>query len=370
MESVLSKHVLQFSQKSPRIVLGIRRGKCIFCKKDYSKDLFNSKAHAISESLYNKSIFHYNECNDCNNKFNGIEREFSSLIEIDKSLLSMHGKGGVAQTNLSKIENESRITFNKNYKIPILNNANPDGGCLSINKENGDTIIKNIRNTYYNTNIFKCLTKYALSIMPMELIEEYSILTRFVLQGIALPYPMGYYCFTDESLSNNTEESVPVTCSFNSYMFIKKTYFLSVLPFNGLEVKIVKDKNIDGLAIFSIFFGNSAFQIFIPNDDFFYRGAVNQHHGEPLNISFPQFIATEFKCDYDNIEITTIDCSTHKRIEKEVDERHFSSVLVPLNTEKLGLDDKKELVIYALENKFKKSYELMSLWNFKLTLLW
>lgn len=348
METILSKYVLRFGQKNPRIDLGAIGKRCIFCNKDYSKDLFNSKAHAVSEFLYNKSIFHWNECNECNNKFNKIEREFSNLIEIDRSLLSMNGKNGVAQTNLSKVENASRITFNKEYKIPVLNNATPNKGFLSVNYENGNVVIKNIRNSYYNTNVFKCLTKYALSIMPVEQITNYSILTRFVLQDEKLPYPTNLF-FCERNLPDNVVEVLPTIFSFNGYMLIQKVYFLSVMPFNGLEVKLVNDKNLDGLAIFSIFFGSSAFQIFIPSDDFIYRAAAKVYDKEPLNISLPQFTTTEIEYSSKELEITAIDCRTHSKIEKEIDERHFSSVLIPLDKEKLSVNEKGELVISALK---------------------
>ncbi|HAU5600893.1 TPA: hypothetical protein JD320_000014 [Citrobacter koseri] len=370
MENILSKYVLRFGQNPPRIDLGILGQRCIFCNKDYSEDLFNTEAHAISEFLYNRTIFHHNECNDCNEKFKNIERDFSNLIEMDKSILSMYGKNGVVQTNLSKVKDSSRIKFDKKYKIPVLNNARPEEGSLSIDPESGDIKIKNIRNSYYNTNVFKCLTKYALSIMPIELIGNYSILTQFVLQGTDLPYPLGYYLCEKKALNNNAVEEIPVTISFNGYMAIHKAYFLSAMPFNGIEVKIINDENIDGLAIFSIFFGSTAFQIFIPNDDFFYRSAVKVYNNEPLNISFPQIVATDFKHDFKNIETTLIDCSIHKKIEKEIDERHFSSVLVPVNKEKLSLNEKGDLVIRSLQINIDEPYKLMRLWSFNLTLLW
>ncbi|MDY4366549.1 MULTISPECIES: HNH endonuclease [Pectobacterium] len=369
MESILSRYVLRFDQKNSRIDLGILGQRCIFCNKNYSEKLFNSEAHVISEFLYNKSIFHYNECNDCNDKFKNIERDFSNLIEMDKSLLSMYGKKGVPQVNLSKIKNESRITFNKKQKIPILNNATPNKGYLRINNESGDIVIKNVRNSYYNTNVFKCLTKYALSIMPIELIGNYKILTRFVLQDTDLPYPTGFF-FCEKKLSDNVTEVSPSIFQFNGLMLIHKTYFLSAMPFNGIEMKLVNDKNIDGLVVFSVFFGNSAFQIFIPNDKFIYHTVEKIFNNEkPLSTSFPQFTTAEIKYSANNLEITTIDCRIHNKIEKEIDERYFSSVLIPLDKEMLSLDDKGELVIDALKAEINILH-IINLWNLKLISLW
>lgn len=71
--------------------------RCIFCDKT-GKELFKEKAHAISESLGNKSLVQNEECDECNCSFGSqIESEMARFLEFYRSMFRVSGKSGAPQ---------------------------------------------------------------------------------------------------------------------------------------------------------------------------------------------------------------------------------------------------------------------------------
>ena len=64
---------------------------CRFCGETEKKN-FSDKAHAIGESLGNKILFCYEECNKCNHTLNKIEDNFLRLMDIRRAMYHINRK--------------------------------------------------------------------------------------------------------------------------------------------------------------------------------------------------------------------------------------------------------------------------------------
>lgn len=64
---------------------------CRFCEET-DKKKFSDKAHAIGESLGNKTLFCYEECNKCNHTLNKIEENFLRLMDIRRAMYHINRK--------------------------------------------------------------------------------------------------------------------------------------------------------------------------------------------------------------------------------------------------------------------------------------
>lgn len=64
---------------------------CRFCEETDKKE-FSDKAHAIGESLGNKTLFCYEECNKCNHSLNKIEDNFLRLMDIRRAMYHINRK--------------------------------------------------------------------------------------------------------------------------------------------------------------------------------------------------------------------------------------------------------------------------------------
>jgi hypothetical protein len=80
-----------------KIFLGDKRDhRCRFCGKRPPEATFRKDAHAIPESLGNKSLFTYYECDACNELFGySIENDFGNWSKPMRTLSRIRGKNGV-----------------------------------------------------------------------------------------------------------------------------------------------------------------------------------------------------------------------------------------------------------------------------------
>ena len=148
---------------------------CRFCRKAKSDGLtFGIKAHAIPESIGNKKLFSWNECDDCNRKTNDYETSFSDSIAIPLSLMLVRGKNGLktysSPSGLKINPSENQLQYGRHRhgrgdtdsKFHVDLNA----GKIKTSEVNGKVT--------YPVKNFKLLTKCALSIMPEEHVQFFS----------------------------------------------------------------------------------------------------------------------------------------------------------------------------------------------------
>lgn len=212
---------------------------CRFCGRSYPDVKFNSKAHAISEFLGNKQIIGLDECDDCNGRFSQMEEQFFNRHAILFPLYGIKGKSGVP-----KIKTPSADITAKNG-ITLINSHKPSSETLDFDGLNSGAL--NIpfsmkSRAYIPQNIYKCLAKYACSVVSPNDISDFKNTIEWIndtafYNGKLPPVIM----FTREFLShpriayyirktNNTK----FPFSFCSIEFVNLGYFF-LIPFANNE---------------------------------------------------------------------------------------------------------------------------------------
>lgn len=139
---------------------------CRFCGQSSPIVTFKKKAHAISESLGNKLLFCNEECDKCNESFgSSIEQD---LFNVHKFILTLHGqRGKEGQRNLKG-------------KAVEIDNKNSGGVLVKSNQEsfsNLDNLKVEINEpslSYVPQNTYKCLSKFAISLINRDLLSRLS----------------------------------------------------------------------------------------------------------------------------------------------------------------------------------------------------
>lgn len=151
------------------IYLGNENNKiCRFCGKSESNGAkFEKIAHALPESVGNKCLFSYYECDACNQGFGKrLESEYANYMNLYHTISGIKGKKKIPQ-----FENEnSKMKWIKQQFGIIENNENIH---VSINQETHSLTYQNTALTHIPMAVFKCFVKMALTIMPESELEYY-----------------------------------------------------------------------------------------------------------------------------------------------------------------------------------------------------
>lgn len=127
---------------------------CLFCGKMEPEASFTQKAHAISESLGNKSIVQNEECDECNN-FLGktVEQDFANYMEFFRSMYKVYGKSGIPK-------NEKYYHSGDRFNIVV--NGLAEGEC---DQTLIDTINLDSDKKITPQNLYKSIVLYAVSLI-------------------------------------------------------------------------------------------------------------------------------------------------------------------------------------------------------------
>lgn len=141
---------------------------CRFCGKKMPEVSFKHKAHAISEALGNKGLVCLEECDECNKRFNEtIEQDLVQMMAPHLLLHGISGKNGIPVIKgdgfTMMLDTSTRATLGRDTIKYIFrdmpNSKDPQEIIAGINKDYEPFL------QYTPQNIYKCLCKYALSLM-------------------------------------------------------------------------------------------------------------------------------------------------------------------------------------------------------------
>lgn len=153
---------------------------CRFCGKSIPEITFNKKAHALSEFLGNKTIICREECDCCNDWFSKIEQDFFNRHAIVFPFYNIKGKRGTPKIKASKAEIFNTIYEDKS--VLTIKSSTPIERCLHFKgkkgKMNFNFFLKN--NAYVPQNIYKCLSKYALSVIDTQYLSSFTDTIRWI----------------------------------------------------------------------------------------------------------------------------------------------------------------------------------------------
>ncbi|MPS73038.1 MAG: hypothetical protein E2590_07770 [Chryseobacterium sp.] len=152
---------------------------CRFCGKKSDETTFKGKPHIISRLFGNNSGVSDYECGKCNNHFSGFESDMANFLGLNRSVnalgvqtpptfKSYDGNIVAKKNNFNGFEG-IEIESNKQGTIQKL-----DGGIIEFNV---------IHNPYIPINIFKCLLKIALTVIPDDEVENYKVCFDFLMEN-------------------------------------------------------------------------------------------------------------------------------------------------------------------------------------------
>ena len=148
---------------------------CRFCGQQVPVVSFKNKAHAISESLGNKSIICREECDICNERFSRtIEPDIANMLSSILTIYSIHGKNGI------------RTTTGKNFKLSLEESTPNDSNVGTVTIQLQQEFPENIEDLfneqlsldasslkYIPQNVYKCLCKYVVSVIDKQYLSDF-----------------------------------------------------------------------------------------------------------------------------------------------------------------------------------------------------
>lgn len=152
------------------------RGFCRFCNRAEPEVSFRKIAHALPEFIGNKSLFAYDECDDCNQRFShSVESHLANWLGPRRTSTQLRGKSGIpsykAKDGVSRVDIEDGA---------IQITALEDATFAEIDIESRTLTLNTVRPSYIPVAAFKCFVKRAVSIAPKDLLEEMDHLIRWI----------------------------------------------------------------------------------------------------------------------------------------------------------------------------------------------
>lgn len=179
IDSYLWEHyeVLSFKGEDRRSIGTYDKSKrvCRFCGKSIPNVSFQHKSHAISEALGNKGLVCYEECDDCNSRFNNtIEQDLINLLAFHLLLHGVRGKKGLRTLKgdgiTIRLNPNSRDIHGRDTLEYVLRDM-PDIRDAQVVAHEISKVYDFPGNTYTPQNIYKCLCKYVISLIDSSELE-------------------------------------------------------------------------------------------------------------------------------------------------------------------------------------------------------
>ena len=158
---------------------------CRFCGKTEKEVTFNKVAHVFPESIGNRALASYYECDNCNQYFgNSIENDYGKFFQVYHNIMNVSG-----QKFMMKVPCALRTEECKKYCIEIewIDNQCQIGSCHEVDShyiQMGD------RNSVISLPIpkcnpiavFKALVKMAIAVLPFTELNLFSNTIAWLLE--------------------------------------------------------------------------------------------------------------------------------------------------------------------------------------------
>lgn len=241
--------------------------RCLFCGKTLPEVKFSKIAHAVSETLGNKSLFSHFECDKCNEAFGDLfEDSLGKYFLPFKIVSQIYGK----KTKLidKDMPHDKQISYDTyqiqvNKNVPVLEDMpvkgliieNPTADILTMTE---DGFRLNIPRQHYIPELVYCaFLKMAYSLLPLEIYPLY-VKKIAELHQVSLKESE---CFSDEE----KERYIKTQPNCGIFAFIP-----GINPYNGVNVYLWKkncNKECLPDLIFGIEMGNFSFAIPVLSDN-------------------------------------------------------------------------------------------------------
>lgn len=236
------KYVYGNSDKSKR--------KCKYCGRTIINGAtYNEEAHAIPESLGNKTIISADECDCCNDKFSKtIDLDIFEYLKLFRVLYGKKGKKGVPKL---KFKNGTEI-FHNGTNAVIIQRTNDTTIDTDFSEENFKIPLEFSKDINF-MNIYRALVKYVIAVIPNEEMSNFTQTVGWIMDikndgnEIELPVvaaKIDFQNYNDQPMlmvykRKNENSSLP-------YMYaelkITTLIFVFIVPFCGKDIKDFSQK--------------------------------------------------------------------------------------------------------------------------------
>lgn len=172
------------SQNNTRNYSGTKINKvCIFCGKQTPDVTFKKDAHIIPAGLGNRTLFNYNECDQCNEYiFSPQENELINYLTMDRILIRGRKRSGAPKFKPDNSKSYIESKPGENVVSIYIDDQEEYFGIEDLNEE--DTTVKMKVNNpppYRLLDICKCLVHMAWSVIDKEKINQFPHITEWLL---------------------------------------------------------------------------------------------------------------------------------------------------------------------------------------------
>lgn len=218
-----------------KIILGDQENqRCRFCGKRAPETSFRLSAHALPESLGNKSLFSAYECDECNAFFgNGIENDFDNWSKPMRTFAHIRGKSGILP-----FRHEAVSRHSDSKPLPSQFEDDP---LIAIDLHTRKTVLQLRRDVHTPLAVLKAFVKMGLSVLPDSEMVNFTqalnwIRKRDHLDGFVFP--------------------------------VMHTFAPGLIPNDRINVLLIRRKDGSSAAAYMFFilaYGNEMFQVMLPS---------------------------------------------------------------------------------------------------------
>ena len=139
---------------------------CRYCHRSEAQGAkFTQEAHAISDTLGNKVLYSYDECDECNDYLGShCEQDFAEFLRFQRCYFGVKGREGVP------------VVKGRNFEM-----YHPEGQPIKLDyHHDGDDIPHDITNlilkydiVYNPQNLYRALVKFFIGLLPSEYVSHF-----------------------------------------------------------------------------------------------------------------------------------------------------------------------------------------------------
>lgn len=146
---------------------------CRFCGKTGAEH-FGNKAHAIQDSLGNKLLVCYEECDDCNHTLNSIEDNFLVMMDVRRSLFHISRKNSAKSARVVGENFVIEPDTNGDAQLYLMQEKIPAGTASHF------MMRLNHKTNVTNEKLYKALVKMVIDLVPAETVRHFRNAVKWI----------------------------------------------------------------------------------------------------------------------------------------------------------------------------------------------
>ncbi|TKC59182.1 HNH endonuclease [Pedobacter hiemivivus] len=219
---------------------------CRFCGKGAGEVKFKHEPHIIPRLLgHNYGISDF-ECDTCNHHFGTLENHFADYLGLIRTISSV-GRNKIPKF-ISPLNSLIAAQTSKGGNKNFITIADESGDHFKFDTEREVWQIQYNKKPHTPINVYKCLLKIALSVMPEHEIKHYKPVLEFILENQHVTYFTPFakvlqtttefytevpYCVIFKK--RNIQDQVPMHMM---YLVYENISYQLLIPFNQQDIHL------------------------------------------------------------------------------------------------------------------------------------